>query len=595
MFTRRATTRLARQLLDETFQRTQLPCNSTMASLISHGHFEEALQCFIDMPKPCARAHVQALNACSSLSNPWLGRQVHARLVHGLAPMNPFVLNALLGMYAKCGGIKAARQIFDEMPQRNVVSWNAMIAAYLKNSLPRESLNVFLEMKKYRVQPDAITLSSALTAYLRLGFVMEASDLFDGMTENERDGVSWTAMISGYVQNGVYGQALKLFVKMLGSSVRPDSFTLSSVVSACAGLACVEIGKAIHAQAMAIGFQSDLLVSSALLNMYAKCGEVGDSWVLFELMRVRNVVSWNAMITGFAQNGRDMDAIVLYEKMLQSHIKPDDITFVGVLSACGHERLLDEGLRYFHSISELHGMAPSPDHYACIINLLGHFGKLEQAMELIMSMPNKPNYIIWSTLLSICKINGNIELAEVAARHIFELNPQDSGPYIMLSNMYAACERWGDVASIRKLMKDRNVKKSPAYSSIEINNQVHTFLAEDRTHPQTQMIYRELRRLVEELREAGYVHDTNFVLQDVGEREKLESICYHSEKLALAFGLISKPHGIPIRIMKNIRVCGDCHLFIKLVSRVSNRSIILRDSNRFHHFSNGECSCRDAW
>ncbi|XVE98109.1 hypothetical protein REPUB_Repub03eG0077000 [Reevesia pubescens] len=282
--------------------------------------------------------------------------------------------------------------------------------------------------------------------------------------------------------------------------------------------------------------------------------------------------------------------------MLQENFKPDSITFLAVLSACNHAGLIEEGRGYFDSISKQHALVPTMDHYSCMINLLGRSGCMREAVDLIKNMLHEPNSLIWSSLLSVCAIKGDIEHGEMAAKCLFELDPLNAGPYIMLSNMYATCGRWEDVASVRSLMKSKNVKKFAAYSWIEIDSEVHKFVAEDRTHSETEMIYEELSRLIKKLLEAGFMPDTKLVLHNVMEEEKFASICYHSEKLALAFGLIKKSHATtPIRIMKNIRVCGDCHTFMKFVSKIIGRPIILRDSNRFHHFVGGSCSCGDYW
>ncbi|XXG43441.1 hypothetical protein AAC387_Pa01g3478 [Persea americana] len=585
-------------LFNRMMVRDSVSYNTVIAGVVSHGYNGEALRLFIQMQRegfePSEYTHVSVLNACAQLSDLKRGKQVHGHLITcNSSKLNVFVWNSLIDMYAKCGEIDQARRIFDGTIDRNVVSWNSMIAGYLKNGKPAKCIDLFQQMQGSGVRPDLVTVSSVLGAYSHCGLMEEASEIFREI--KEKDGVCWTTMIVGYAQNGREEDALLLFVEMLAECVRPDSFTMSSVVSACAGLASLDHGKAVHGQVIVIGIEGDLLVSSALVDMYSKCGEITDAWDVFSKMEIRNLVSWNAMIMGYVQNGLDKDALLLYNKMLEENLKPDNITFVGVLSACSHACLIEDGWRYFHSMSELHGITPTFDHYACMIYLLGRSGNVIGAVDLIKGMPYEPNSLIWSTLLSVCKINSDIEHGEKAARRLFELDSLDAGPYIMLSNMYAASGRWNDVAYMRSLMKDRKIRKFAAYSWIEINNKVHKFVSDDRIHPEIEKIYKELSKLMMRLREGGFVHDTTFVLHNVGEEEKVESISYHSEKLALAFGLINKPQGMPIRIVKNLRVCGDCHLFMKLVSNVTNRHIILRDSNRFHHFKRGHCSCKDYW
>ncbi|XP_022732334.1 pentatricopeptide repeat-containing protein At2g22070-like [Durio zibethinus] len=587
-----------RALFDQMPFRDSVSYNTVIAGLAGSGFSSNALEVFLRMNREgfvsTDYTHVSVLNACSRLLDLRKGKQIHGRILVGSLGRNVFVWNALTDMYAKCGEIDRARWLFYRMSNKNVVSWNSLISGYLKNGQPEKCIYLFQEMQVGGLKPDEVTVSNVLGAYFQSGLIDEASKVFS-MIKN-KDKVAWTTMIVGYAQNGREEGALNLFSKMLLEGVNPDSFTISSVVSSCAKLASLCHGQVVHGKAILSGVDDDLLVSSALVDMYCKCGITKDAWVVFDTMPSRNIVSWNAMIRGYAQNGQDLEALALYEKMLQENLKPDSITFVAVLSACNHAGLIKEGRRYFDSISKQHALVPTLDQYACMINLLGRSGCMREAVDLIKNMPHEPNSLIWSTLLSVCAMKGDIEHGEMAAKCLFELDPLNAGPYIMLSNMYATCGRWEDVASVRSLMKSKNVKKFAAYSWIEIDNEVHKFVAEDRTHPLTEIIYEELSRLIKKLQEAGFMPDTKLVLHNVVEEEKFASICYHSEKLALAFGLIKKPHATtPIRIMKNIRVCGDCHMFMKLVSKIIGRPIILRDSNRFHHFVGGSCSCKDYW
>ncbi|OVA08564.1 Pentatricopeptide repeat [Macleaya cordata] len=578
--------------------RDSVSYNTLIEGFVGGGCSKDALGLFIKMQReglePTEYTHVSVLKACSQLLDLKRGKQIHGKIFTSNLKGNVFIWNSLIDMYAKCGEIDQARWVFDRLVDRNVVSWNSMISGYLKNGRPEKCLDLFNEMQLAGFKPDLVTVSSVLGANFESGFLEEATRIFKEI--KEKDEVCWTTMIVGYARNRREKDALMLFGEMLSENVKPDEYTISNVVSVCARLASLDHGKVVHGKAILIGIESDLLVSSALIDMYSKCGEILNAWIVFQMMPVRNVVSWNSMIVGYAQNGQDQEALALYEEMLQEKLKPDNITFVGVLSACGRSGSIEQGQKYFFSISELHGMKPSLDHYACMINLLGRSGKMDEAVDLINSLPEEPNQLIWSTLLSVSGVNKDIESAEMAAKCLFELDPLDAGPYIMLSNVYAALGRWKDAASIRLLMKDRKIRKIAAYSWIEINNEVHKFVSDDRTHPQNEKIYGELNRLIKVIRKAGFVPDAHLALHDVGEEEKVKSVAYHSEKLALAFGLINKPRSqMPIRILKNLRVCEDCHMFMKFVSKIIERPIILRDSNLFHHFVDGQCSCKDYW
>nr|KYP36733.1 Putative pentatricopeptide repeat-containing protein At1g68930 family [Cajanus cajan] len=536
--------------------------------------------------------------------------------------------NALLSAYAKMGMVENLHVVFDQMPYRDSVSYNTLIACFASNGHSGKALKVLVRMQEDGFQPTQYSYVNALQACsqlldLRYGkqihgrivvadmrentFVWNAvTDMYAKCGDIDRarwniftelpkvDEICWTTMIVGYAQNGREEDALMLFGDMLRRNVKPDSYTISSVVSSCAKLASLCQGQVVHGKVIVMGVDNNMLVSSALVDMYCKCGVTLDAWIIFETMPIQNVITWNAMILGYAQNGQVLEALALYERMQEEKFKPDNITFVGVLSACINADMVKEGQKYFDSISE-QGMTPTLDHYACMVTLLGRSSSIDKAVDLIQGMPHEPNYHIWSTLLSVCA-KGDLKNAELAASHLFELDPHNAGPYIMLSNLYAACGRWKDVAVVRSLMKEKNAKKFAAYSWVEVENEIHRFVSEDHSHPEVGKIYGELNRLISVMRQIGYNPDTNIVLHNVGEEEKIRSISYHSEKLALAFALIRKPNGVaPIRIIKNLRVCDDCHVFMKFASITIARPIITRDSNRFHHFFGGKCSCKDNW
>lgn len=581
---------------DQMPYRDSVSYNTLIACFACNGHSGKALQVLVKMQEdgfpPTQYSYVNALQACSQLLDLRHGKQIHGRIVVADLRANTFVWNALTDMYAKCGVIDKARWLFDGMINKNVVSWNLMISGYVKMGNPDECIYLFDEMQLSGLKPDLVTVSNVLNAFFQCGHVDDARNMFSKLSN--KDEICWTTMIVGFAQNGREEDALMMFGDMLRRNVKPDSHTISSVVSSCAKLASLYQGQLVHGKVIAMGVDNNMLVSSALVDMYCKCGVTLDAWVIFETMPLRNVITWNAMILGYAQNGQVLEALALYERMQLEKFKPDNITFVGVLSACINADMVKEGQKYFDSISD-QGMTPTMDHYACMVTLLGRSGSIDKTVDLIKGMPHEPNYRIWSTLLAVCA-KGDLKSAELAASHLFELDPHNAGPYIMLSNLYAACGRWKDVADIRSLMKEKNAKKFAAYSWVEVENEVHRFVSEDHSHPEVGKIYGELNRLISMLEQIGYKPDTNIVLHNVGEEEKFRSISYHSEKLALAFALIKKPNGVaPIRIIKNIRVCDDCHVFMKFASITIARPIIMRDSNRFHHFFGGKCSCNDNW
>ncbi|KAJ6966061.1 pentatricopeptide repeat-containing protein [Populus alba x Populus x berolinensis] len=371
-------------------------------------------------------------------------------------------------------------------------------------------------------------------------------------------------------------------MKLEDEAVRPNEVTVVSVLAACADLGDLDLGRSVHEYSTKSGFERNVHVCNTLIDMYVKCGCLENARRVFYEMEERTVVSWSAMIAGLAMHG-------------QADVKPNGVTFIGLLHACSHMGLIDEGRRFFASMTADYGVIPQIEHYGCVVDLFSRAGLLEEAREFILSMPIKPNGVVWGALLGGCKVHKNIDLAEEAIKHLSELDPLNDGYYVVISNIYAEAERWEDAARVRKLMKDRGVKKTSGWSSITVNGVVHEFVAGDQTHPQAEDICKIWDKLLVKMKRRGYAPNTSVVLLDVEEKEKEKFLYRHSEKLAVVFGLMTTPEGTPIRIMKNLRVCEDCHAALKIISGMTSREIIVRDRNRFHCFRDGQCSCRDFW
>ncbi|KAG8381576.1 hypothetical protein BUALT_Bualt06G0135900 [Buddleja alternifolia] len=300
------------------------------------------------------------------------------------------------------------------------------------------------------------------------------------------------------------------------------------------------------------------------------------------------------MITGYAMHGYAYQALDLFKKMSEK-ARPDHITFVGVLLACKNGGLLDKGQMYFDSMSSDFCIEPTIEHYTCIVDLLGHFNRLNEAYDVIMKMRVIPDSGIWGALLNACKIHGNVELAELALERLIELKPDDAGNYVILSNIYAQAGKWERVVNLRQLMTEKKIKKNIACSWIEVKTKIHAFVCGDTSHPMYDQIYVELREIGDLIAKAGYIPNVSPVFYDVESDEKSEMVSSHSERLAIAFGMICTPPGTKLLVTKNLRVCEDCHVAIKLISKVKEREIIVRDVNRYHHFKDGLCSCGDFW
>ncbi|KAL8097536.1 hypothetical protein AgCh_030601 [Apium graveolens] len=506
------------------------------------------------------------LKACANVGFGEVGKQVHGMVQKYGIERDEFVLSNLVRMYVVCGGMSDALVLFKgnvgrsdskKMNSGNVVLWNVMIDGYVKAGNFSVALEMFNEMP-------------------------------------ERSVVSWNSMISGYAQNGFYKEAIEMFRKMQLGDVSPNYVTLVSVLPAVSRLGALELGKWVHIYALRNEIEIDEVLGSALVDMYSSCGSIVEALQIFKSLQHKNVITWNAMINGFAMHGRAKDAIDYFWRMEQVGIAATDVTYISVLTACSHAGLVAEGRSIFNYMHKV-GLEPRIEHYGCMVDLLGRAGLLEEAEQLILEMPCTTDDVILKALLGACKIHGNIELGKRVAKHLMELSPYDSGSYVAMSNMYASLGNWEEVADVRLRMKELDVRKDPGCSWIELDGVVHEFLVEDDIHPRTKEIRLMLEEMSKELSLTGYRSDTKQVFLNIDDNDKASALHYHSEKIALAFGLISSSPGTPLRIVKNLRICHDCHSTMKIISRLYERKIVVRDRKRFHHFENGSCSCMDYW
>ncbi|KAL2539680.1 Pentatricopeptide repeat-containing protein [Abeliophyllum distichum] len=483
------------------------------------------------------------LKACLQMFDLFHGRIIHAYIEKLGLQSNLFLQNMVVHLYASCEDINDARQLFDKMLQRDVVTWNIMITQLVKRGDVESAYALFLQMPAKSVR-------------------------------------SWTAMIAGFVQCGKPKEAIDLYAEMEEMGFWPNEVTVVAVLAACADLGALDLGRKIHEYSEKSGFKNNIRICNTLIDMYIKCGCLKAARDVFEDMKERTIVSWSAMIQGLAIHGQAEEALELFSKMIQTGLKPNKVTFIGLLHACSHMGLIDDGWRFFASMTTDYGLIPSIEHYGCMVDLLSRAGLLHEAHEFIKDMPMKPNAVVWGALLGGCKVHKNIEMAEEAIMHLHELDPLNDGYYVLLSNIYADAKRWEDVARVRKLMKDRRVKKTPGWSSIAVKGVVHEFVAGDETHPQAEEIFKSWNQILELMKLKGYVANTSVVLLNMEESEKERFLHRHSEKLALVFGLINTPPGETIRILKNLRVCEDCHGALKLISEIVDREIVVRDRNR---------------
>ncbi|XP_074590558.1 pentatricopeptide repeat-containing protein At5g46460, mitochondrial [Curcuma longa] len=598
--------------------------NSMIKAALDCGELDLGRKLFDEMPDRNVISWTTMINGLSQF-----GRVDAAEELFLSMPLRDTAAwNAMISAYCDNGRVNDARSMFDKMPRPNVISWTAMIGGHDQNGESDKALCLFSELclSGMKLSPrtyacvltvcanaselrlgtqlhahlvrtgyslDSFVSSSLVNLYAKCKQIEDSSKLFN--EKQEKDVVSWTALITGYGLNDRHEDALKEFDKMTASPVRPNQSTFTSALHSCCGLQALERGKKIHATTVKLGLDLDMFVKNSVIVLYSKCGDIDDSLMLFNCMDRRNLVSWNSIIMGCAQNGYGSFAIKLFDDMRKLNVQPDEITYTGLLTACSHSRMLEKGRNIFHMLERDPSVEVKLEHYSCMVDILGRCAMFEEAEELIRNMPMEPNVTIWLALLSACRIHANIEVARRTSKKVFDIDPESSAAYVLLSNIYASAGQWNDVSQTRLMMRSRGITKVPGASWITLKGTRHEFVCGDRSHPMATEVYKKLDWLVGKLKELGYIYDTRFALHDVDDEQKEAVLAYHSEKLALAFGLITTVEGSTIRIIKNLRVCGDCHSAIKLISKVVRRRIVLRDSTRFHHFRDGFCSCGDCW
>ncbi|KAL8244503.1 hypothetical protein R6Q59_010761 [Mikania micrantha] len=646
----------ALKLFDQMPKRDVVSWNMIISILSKHGNVMKTLDMFIEMCsqgfRPNSMTYASVLSSSASIYELTWGAHLHARIIRLQHSIDAYVGSSLIDLYAKCACFKNALGVFNEIKDHNIVSWTSLIggAVYCRNEV--EAFSLFKQMRQVPIASDQFTIATVLgacgglkdvnigtqihaysiqigidplipvanaliTMYAKCGDSQSANNAFELMSHRdiiswttmitsfsqngsiekareyfdkmpERNVVSWNSMLAGYVNHGFWEDGLKIFVLMRQQGIKPDCITFVSSIGVCANAGMQKLGNQIVSQAEKFGFGSDVSVKNSIITMYSKCGRIEDAEKTFVSISTKNLISWNAMMAGYAQSGHGNQVIDTFEKMIGSGMIPDHISYVSVLSGCSHSGLVSEGHYYFDMLIKDHEIDPTCEHFACMVDLLGRAGLVEKAKDVIDKMPIKSNAAVWGALLGACRIHGNSTMAETALKNLVELDAEDSGSYVLLANLYSDLGNLENVSNVRRIMKDKGIRKNPGCSWIEVDNRVHVFTVDDTNHPRIKDVYNALREIIRKIEETGL-----YVKEDGGFVNK--GSAFHSEKLALAFGLMSLPAWMPIHIMKNLRICDDCHLVMKLTSRVASRELVVRDANRFHHFKDGCCSCRDYW
>ncbi|KAE8656678.1 Pentatricopeptide repeat-containing protein [Hibiscus syriacus] len=626
----------ARQLFDEMPIRNVVSWTALVSGYAQCGRIAESFRIFSDMladrrSRPNEFAFTSVLSSCDDLR----GKQLHALLLKMGLDASVYIANALITMYSKNYKVEEAWTLFKSLRYWTEVSWNSMIAGFQLAKLGMHAIGVFVRMHHEGIGFNRATLLSVFSSFcgsndiemdlglkfcfqvyclsVKTGFISEVevatafmkaySELGGDISEfyhlfldtSCQDIIFWTSMITAFAERDPV-KAFFLYRQLLREDMRPDLYTFSIVLKACAGFVTEKHVLAIHSQVIKAGFEDDTVLRNALIHAYTRCGSIVLSKKVFEEMGYRDLVSWNSMLKAYGLHGKAKEALQLFQQM---DLRPDTTTFVALLSACSHSGMVEEGMRIFDSMFKNHSIIPQLDHYACMVDILGRAGRITEAEELIRGMPMEPDSVVWSALLGSCRKHGETQLAKIAVSKLKQMEPENSLGYVQMSNIYSSGGRFNEARTIRKEMDGSGVKKEPGQSWIEVGNQVHEFASGGRHHPQRDAICAKLQVLIGQLKEIGYVPETSLALHDIEEEHKQEQLFHHSEKMALVFALMNEGNlhcgGNVIRIMKNIRICVDCHNFMKLASDFLQKEIIVRDSNRFHHFKNKICSCNDYW
>ncbi|XP_024515350.1 pentatricopeptide repeat-containing protein ELI1, chloroplastic [Selaginella moellendorffii] len=605
--------------------------NAMIAAFAEHRRGLEALRTlqkmFLEGIRACSVTYITLMSAYDQPSQLKSARYIHDCILRTGFDQDVVVGTTLVNMYAKCSGLHDANAAFVKLQEPNVITWNVLISAYVQHCCFKEAMGLFRRMLLLGLEMDEVTFINILGAccvpvaledgraihacvrehplasnhaplenvilnmYGKCGCLQDAEAMFKSMSQP--DVIAWNTMIAAYSQHGHTSEALRFYELMQEEGVVPDDYTYVSVIDACATLGDMEVGKQVHRRLGDRAFQVTELANS-LVNMYGKCGILDVARSIFD-KTAKGSVTWNAMIGAYAQHSHEQQAFELFLLMRLDGEEPSYITFMSVLSACANAGLPEEAHSYFVCMQQDHGVRPGGGHYGCMVESLGKAGRLSDAEALIQGMPFEPDVLTWTSFLANCRSHGDMKRGKFAAKGAIRIDPEASTGYVALARIHADAGDFQEASRIRKLMLDRGIRKNAGRSIIKLGTSVYEFTAGDQSNPRSKEIFDELKRLDKEMKRAGYDPDMTHVAHDVEAGQKEPLLFAHSERLAIAFGIISTSQGTPLRIMKNLRVCGDCHAMTKLTSKITRREIIVRDSNRFHHFKNGSCSCKDFW
>ncbi|KAK4782293.1 hypothetical protein SAY86_016395 [Trapa natans] len=646
----------AYRLFEGIYGKDVVSWNAIISANEQNSREDEAVHLFYRMIRDDPFVHpnritfLSILSSFSRLGALRLGKEINGHIIRSGIAADVSIVNALITMYSRCKQIRKAEVIFEKALCKDIVTWNSMLAAYEQNDMQEKCLDLFNRMQISGLQPDGHSFTIACSAALsesgnrRLSIlrarefhghalrrcsmeVMEnipvsnailkmyskcdcidyASRVF--ASTRSRDSYSWNAIMDAYCRNNKCKDAFIVYIEMLELDLSIDHITYSTLLTSCGSSADLLLGKQLHSITLktvlgqetgSVDENSILSIANCLISMYAKCGSIGDACRVFARMDKKDVISWTAMITGYAEHGLVLESLKLFKKMKKTGVQPNEVTFLGLIMACSHGGLVEKGEHYFHSMTKDYGIRPSAEHYAIMLDLFGRAGWLNRAREFLASAISNNSLIssdelkLWKVLLGSCILRKELDLGIESAGRVLMLAPDDESAHVQLSNLYAMSGFWEDAIKVRKIMQEKGLKKEVGCSWIDVNNKRHVFVAGDAYHVERRQIYKKLEELDMKVRDLGYRPTTDFVVHDMEEIEKEMVLRSHSERLAVAFGLLKRKYG-PIRVIKNLRVCRDCHDWMKFTSQVEKVEILLRDARRFHCFHDRKCSCGDFW
>ncbi|KAG0503328.1 hypothetical protein HPP92_003400 [Vanilla planifolia] len=536
--------------------------------------------------------------------------------------------------FMEFGLVESAVEHFNKMPEKNHISYNTLLAGFCRNGHVLKIFDLFRQMLvdgavisdftisivmkacsllsdisvskqihgftiKSGTELSAWINSSLVDMYAKCGRIKDACKIFEQRSSHKHYLAAWTSLIHAYAHKGHPIEALSLFQRMLNEVdlTCMDDFILATVLEVCGTLGFSFMGKQIKGIAVKLGVCSHIAVGNAIVCMYAKCGHLDDAVFFFNQMPQRDIISWNTLIRTYVLFRLGDRAIAVWNQMEECGVEPDAVSYILIISACKYTNVVsvDTCQRLFHSMSSSQMIEAGPEHYAAMVHVLGFWGCFDKAEKLIMDMPFKPDASVWRALLDSCRLHSDYLRGRQAAQRLFALEPQDPSTYILIANLYSASGRWQCSEKVRDEMRIKGLQKIPACSWVINQDVVHSFFCRDKSHPRYKDINGALEILIVECLKAGYVPDTSFVLHEVEEYQKRNFLFYHSAKLAAIYGILIAGDSQIVRVFKNVRLCGDCHVFLKFASALTRRDIIIRDSTGFHRIRLGECSCKDCW